>query len=74
MIYVVVGAFFVLFGVGQLVFAKRIHASYRRRNEERSRWNQNPRGWSLGLAREAGTIAVIAGLIMIAFGTSQLAA
>jgi hypothetical protein len=73
MIYVVVGVFFVLFGVGQLVFARRIHAYYRRRNEERSRWKQNPRGWSLGWARYAGVIAVIGGVFMIAFGTSQLA-
>jgi hypothetical protein len=73
MIYVVVGVFFVLFGVGQLVFARRIHACYRRRNEERSRWKQNPRGWSLGWARYAGVIAVIGGVFMIAFGTSQLA-
>jgi hypothetical protein len=73
MIYVVVGVAFVLFGIGQLVFEERIHAHYRRRDEGRSRWRQNPRGWSLGMTRYAGIVAFLGGLFLVAFGASQLA-
>jgi hypothetical protein len=73
MISVVLGAFFIVFGIGQLAFARRIHAHYRRRNEGRARWNQNPRGWSLGMTRFAGVIALFGGLFLIAFGGSELA-
>lgn len=74
MIYIVVGGFFVLFGLFQLVFARRVRAYYERRNEVRSRWKQNPRGWSLGMTRFAGTIAFLGGLFLIAFGASQVSA
>ena len=73
MISVVLGTFFVVFGIGQLAFARRIHAHYRRRNEGRSRWNQNPRGWSLRMTRFAGVLPILGGLFLIAFGASQLA-
>ncbi|MGH9194231.1 MAG: hypothetical protein ACRD1T_00645 [Acidimicrobiia bacterium] len=74
MVYILTGGFFVLFGLGQLFFARRIHDYYRGKNDGRSRWKQNPRGWSLGMARFAGVVAVLGGLFLIAFGSSQLAA
>jgi ABC-type Fe3+ transport system permease subunit len=74
MIYIVVGVASVLFGISQLVFEKRNHAYYWRRNEGRSRWRQNPRGWSLRMTRYAGIVAFLGGLFLVAFGASQLAA
>jgi hypothetical protein len=71
-IYIVLGLLFVVFGIVQLVFARQIHAYFERRNEGRSQWKQNPRGWSLAMTRFAGIVPILSGLFLIAFGMSQI--
>lgn len=71
MSWIVIGVVAVLFGVAQLLLARRIHGYYRVRNKGRSRWWQNPRGWSVGMVRYLGIVAVLSGAFLILFGVSQ---
>ncbi len=71
MSWIVIGFIALLLGVAQLLLASRIHDYYRVGNEGRSRWWQNPRGWSLGMVRYLGILAVLSGAFLILFGMSQ---
>ena len=72
MVYILLGSAVLLLGIAQLVFAQRIHAYFEDRNEGRSRWHENPRGWSVSLVRQLGVAAIVAALILISFGTAQI--
>jgi hypothetical protein len=72
MVYIALGVLACQFGVGQLVFAAPIHTYFARRNQGRSLWRQNPRGWSVGMVRYAAGAALVSGLFLIAFGASQI--
>ena len=71
MSWIVFGIVAIVIGFAQLLLASRIHDYYGLRNEGRSRWWQNPRGWSLGMVRYLGVVAILSGAFLIVFGISQ---
>jgi hypothetical protein len=71
MIYVALGLLVGAFGLVQLIFPERVHLFFVSRNGGRSRWRQNPRGWSIGMVQYLGGMAVVASAILIWIGLSQ---
>jgi len=71
MSWIVIGVLLILFCVVQLLFTRRTHEYYRVRNQGRSRWWQNPRGWRVGMVWYAGIVAVLGGMFLVLFGVSQ---
>lgn len=71
MSWIVIGVLLILFCVVQLLFTRRTHEYYRVRNQGRSRWWQNPRGWSVAMVWYAGIVAVLGGMFLLLFGVSQ---
>ena len=65
---VVGGIVLALAGVLQVWNATRIHAFFSRRNEGKTRWRQDMRGWSVNMARRYGIAAIAGGLILLLDG------